>query len=73
MNIQGGYRYLFITISAILLSIAYLAFFGFAGYYLMTIFPSTSYRIITIFLILIILSNLYAKICIDIIKYKTDK
>jgi hypothetical protein len=73
MKIVSKPRYIFMITSGILLSLTYSAFFGFIGGYLMSMFPSASYRIITIFLILIIVSNLYAKTCIGIINYKKDK
>ncbi len=52
---------------AILLMAACLVVFALIGYYFLSVFPATSYRVITIFIILIILSNIYAKICIHII------
>ncbi len=67
MKIDRTIKFIRMIIPAVLLMTVSLVFLSFIGYYLISTFPNTSYRVITIFIILIIISNIYAKICIYVI------
>lgn len=56
----------FFAILTIFLTVVFFALFG---YYIFITIPNFSYKVISIFLILIFVSNIVAKIAIDLIEF----